>query len=303
MASIWHLTVIVFPKKTIFQGVILNQGNNTFKNTSSSFRTALAIAGSYLEKPYRGARLTLGWSDLSLVTETDERGGFLMETNHTYDTRHEIEVRADGRRLTYSETDLKVHFIRGSGDLVISDIDDTVLVSHTNTRLKRVLTTLFRSYERRKPVEETSGIIDHLGGSLNDHAYVSRSEYNLFPMLSNFINHHELPRGPLFLTPFLSLSGLLQNKKDPEFKVKKINYLLAHSENEKVVLIGDDTQHDLQVYAEIARAHGSRIKKIFIRQTDPRIDKRHSSAWRKLDHYVQNMVYYNKETDLTTLNL
>ena len=247
--------------------------------------------------------MTLGWSDLSLVTETDERGGFFLETDHTYDTRHEIEVRLDGRRLTYNATDLKVHFIKGSGDLVISDIDDTVLVSHTNTRFKRILTTLFRSYERRKPVEETSGIIDLLGRSRNDHAYVSRSEYNLFPMLSNFISHHELPRGPLFLTPFLDLRGLFQNKKDPEFKVKKINYLLAHSENEKVVLIGDDTQHDLQVYAEIAEVYGTRIKKIFIRQTDPRIDKRHSSAWRKLDHYVQNMVYYNKETDLTTLNL
>ena len=163
------------------------------------------------------------------------------------------------------------------------------------------MTTLFKTYMERKPVTSTSKIFDALGEG-HDIVYVSRSEYNLFPLLSNFMKHHEIPRGPLFLTPFISFRELLRNRKDPDFKIKTINLLLEHSNHRQIVLVGDDTQHDLEVYAEIARIHGPRIRKIFIRQTDLRKDRRHSSEWKELDHYVNNMVYFNDATDLTMVN-
>lgn len=164
------------------------------------------------------------------------------------------------------------------------------------------MTTLFKTYMERKPVTSTSKIFKALGDK-NDLVYVSRSEYNLFPLLSNFMRHHDIPRGPLFLTPFISLRELIRNRKDPDFKIKTINLLLDHSNYDQIVLVGDDTQHDLHVYAEIARTYGARIRKIFIRQTDLKKDKRQSSEWQELDHYVKNMMYFNDTTDLTDLKL
>lgn len=301
MASIWQLTTIVYPKSTLLFGVVLDRDTGTSKGTSSSFKSALAIASSYFRKTGAGVNLTVKWGEVRLTTETDAKGKFFLESNHTFDKRDSLDISVEGRPLIFDKNVLNIHFIREIGDLVISDIDDTVLVSHTNKRWKRLFTTMFRSYVRRKPVEKTSRIFDSLGRKQNDHVYVSRSEYNLFPLLSNFFKHHRLPPGPLFLTPFLTFGELLSNKKDPDFKIKTIHFLLDKSSHQKVVLIGDDTQHDLQVYAEIARAHGSRIRKIFIRQTDTRIDKRDSSAWRKLGDKVENMIYYNDETDLATL--
>lgn len=303
MASVWQLTLVVFPRRTLFLGVVLDRTTSTSKGTSSYIKSALSIIRSYFKKPDGGMKLTISMGDQRLTTKTDRSGSFLLEIDQPYDESQKLEIHAKGRPVFCEESNMNVYFMRETGTLVISDIDDTILVSNTNKKLKRIVTTLFRPYTRRKPVHETSVIFEALGGNQNDHVYVSRSEYNLFPMLSNFIKHNELPRGPLMLTPFLSLKELIQNNKDPEFKIKTIHLLLEHSSHEKVVLIGDDTQHDLHVYAEIAKVHGSRIKRIFIRQTDSEIDKRQSSAWSQLGDRIDNMVYYNHQTELKSMNL
>ena len=88
----------------------------------------------------------------------------------------------------------------------------------------------------------------------------------------------------------------MKNNKDPDFKVKTINWLLRHSNHEKVILFGDDTQHDLQVYAEIARTHGTRIKGVYIRQTDADLDKTDSKWWKSLKESVEKVVYFNDST-------
>lgn len=300
MASIWQLTVIVFPKKTIVLGVILNGSNKVPGKLSSKFSSAIEIAKSYFASTCSEVCVELEWADVNLTTKTDSHGFFSLMAEHSFGGNGNLKILLDGKRLNYKKEILNVYAVRENHQLIISDIDDTVVVSHTNKRLKSILNTLFNTYRERKPVTSTAKIFDALGGQ-NDMVYVSRSEYNLFPLISNFIRYHHVPRGPLFLTPFITFRELIKNEKDPDFKIKTINLLLENSNYERIVLVGDDTQHDLHVYSEIARTYGERIRKIFIRQTDMRKDRRQSSEWKELDHYVNNMVYFNEATDLTTL--
>ena len=79
---------------------------------------------------------------------------------------------------------------------------------------------------------------------------------------------------------------------------KTINLLLDHATHEDIYLFGDDTQYDLQVYAEVAKIHGDRIKQIFIRQTDPGIDRRQSKIWDDLNANYERVIYYSEETDI-----
>ncbi len=217
----------------------------------------------------------------------DRRQRFLCSDGRApYSPGEDLKIRVEDQPLDFEKEIVHVFKVRKNRNLIISDIDDTVVVSHTNKRFKSIITTLFTTYMDRKPVTSTSKIFEALGDN-QDMAYVSRSEYNLFPLLSNFMQHHSIPRGPLFLTPFISFGELIRNRKDPDFKIKTINLLLDHSKYEQITLVGDDTQHDLHVYAEIARKHGSRIRKIFIRQTDPRKDRRNSSEWKDLGDYVR----------------
>ena len=301
MASIWQLTAIVFPSKTIVLGVILDGANKTAGIPSAKLSSAIEIAKSYFKSTRSGDKVSVKWKGVEQSAETDSHGLFALTADHPFNGNQNPEILLNGMPLTYEKEILNVYTVRENHNLIISDIDDTVVVSHTNKRFKSIMTTLFTTYMERKPVTSTSKIFDALGEG-HDIVYVSRSEYNLFPLLSNFMKHHKIPRGPLFLTPFISFRELLRNRKDPDFKIKTINLLLEHSNHKQIVLVGDDTQHDLQVYAEIARIYGARIRKIFIRQTDLRKDRRHSSEWKELDHYVHNMVYFNDATDFSMLN-
>jgi len=301
MAGIWQLTLLVFSEKTFLSGLILNQNTTSSKGGSSALRNAYAIASSYLRKTCRDKELRVEWGDVSLVTRTDRHGYFFLETEQPPDKIRECTLVLEGKPLSFYQRELHVYHVLKDGLLVISDIDDTVMVSNTNNPLKRFFNLLFRPYRKRKPVASTSRIFHLLGDADNDFLYVSRSEYNLFPMLSNFMNYHGLPKGPLFLTPFLSLGDLLQNKKDPEFKNKTINFILDHTDHQQIVLFGDDTQHDLKVYAEIARMHAPRIHRVFIRQTRAGVDKRRTPEWDLLLEYVRRVTYYNDTQDLSKI--
>lgn len=301
MASIWQLTAIVFPSKTIILGVILDGANSAPGIPSTKLSSATEIAKSYFKSPRSREHVSVNWEGIEQSAETDGHGFFSLIAEHPFRKNMDLEILLNGKPLIYEKESLHIYEVRENHNLIISDIDDTVVVSHTNKRMKSIMNTLFKTYMERQPVTSTSKIFEALGDG-NDIVYVSRSEYNLFPLLSNFMRHHDIPRGPLFLTPFISFGELLRNRKDPDFKIKTINLLLEHSNHQQIVLVGDDTQHDLQVYTEIARMHEARIRKIFIRQTNLRKDRRHSSEWKKLDHYVNNMVYFNDATDFTSLN-
>jgi phosphatidate phosphatase APP1 len=301
MASIWQLSVIVLPSRTIVLGVILNSSRKGPVNSSVKFGNAFDIARSYFTSTFSRGEIEVEWGDTHHSAETDDNGFFGITAEGLFKRDMNLNILLNGEKLTYDKEILNVYSVGENHNLIISDIDDTVVVSHTNKRFKSIMTTLFNTYMERIPVTSTSKIFDALGND-NDIVYVSRSEYNLFPLLSNFMKHHDIPRGPLFLTPFISFTELIRNRKDPDFKIKVIKLLLRHSKHEQIVLIGDDTQHDLQVYSEIAKSYGDRIRKIFIRQTNLRKDRRQSAEWKELDHYVNNMVYFNDTTDFSMLN-
>lgn len=297
MASVWQLTILAYPDRTFLYGVVLNQGTSTSKGSSSTASNFWAIASSYFRKTHMKSTLRAEWGGSSFTTRIDQRGSFSLNTELPLNEKHKLRLFLDGTPLPVESEVMNCYSLGNNSNLIISDIDDTVLVSHTNQRLKSVMTTLFRTYIERKPVESTSKIFGAVQAK-SDYFFVSRSEYNLFPLLSNFMKHNELPAGPLFLTPFISFGELLWNDKDPEFKVRTINLLLDHASHERIFLFGDDTQYDLQVYAEVAKMHGDRIKRIFIRQAEPGNDKRRSKTWNDLYANYERVTYYNDESDI-----
>ncbi len=297
MASVWQLTILAYPNRTFLYGVLLNRGTSTSKGSASMSSNAWAIASSYFRKTVQRSDLRAEWGESSFSIQTDSRGSFYLETELPLNEEHELRLFLDGTPVQFEREVLNAYSLGSNNNLIISDIDDTVLVSHTNQRLKSVMTTLFRTYSERKPVESTSRIFEAVEKE-SDYFFVSRSEYNLFPLLSNFMKHNELPSGPLFLTPFISFGELVRNRKDPEFKVRTINLILDHATHEHIYLFGDDTQYDLQVYAEVAKIHGDRVKQIFIRQTEPGIDRRQSKIWDELNANYEKVIYYGEKTDI-----
>ena len=103
-----------------------------------------------------------------------------------------------------------------SSHALISDIDDTFLISHSS-RMRRRLYVLFTKNARtRKPFE---GVVNHYkllacsnvsGKNANPFFYVSSSEWNLYDFIVEFSRRNELPEGVFLLSQLKRISGVLE---------------------------------------------------------------------------------------------
>ena len=90
---------------------------------------------------------------------------------------------------------------------VISDIDDTVLVSHATSTLKAVLTAILNNAQTRSPFPGVPAFYRALqagpgGDGYNPVFYVSSSPWNFYDLLTEFMAIHAMPAGPLFLRDY-----------------------------------------------------------------------------------------------------
>ena len=151
---------------------------------------------------------------------------------------------------------------------VISDIDDTVLVTHTLNTFRKARTLLIKNAHKRKAVKEMKDLYQHFDQKGYSFFYVSNSESNLFPLIRIFLEHNHFPIGPIFLKPFVKWNHIFKKKKrspNNSHKKEKITFLLEALKDMEFTLIGDDSQKDPEIYAEISRTYPGRIKHIYIR--------------------------------------
>jgi phosphatidate phosphatase APP1 len=148
---------------------------------------------------------------------------------------------------------------------VISDIDDTVVYSNVTHRLRMVLTAVLSNARTRKPFKGVAAFYRALHAGANPVFYVSKSPWNLYAPLVEFLEVQDIPCGPLILRDFGSGHGA-------EHKRKSIARILATYPKLEFVLIGDSGERDPEIYSEVVRAHPERIRVIYIRSVtqDPK---------------------------------
>lgn len=146
---------------------------------------------------------------------------------------------------------------------VISDIDDTLLRTHVQNKLKMLYVTLLGNALTRLSFEGTRDLYRGLARAGQDAPffYVSHSMWNIFPLLDRFIAHQGLPRGPLLLR---DVSLFRERGAHPD-KARAIEDVFATYPDLRFVLLGDSGERDLEIYLDAARAHPGRILTILIR--------------------------------------
>jgi phosphatidate phosphatase APP1 len=146
---------------------------------------------------------------------------------------------------------------------VISDIDDTILRTHVGHTTRMLYLTLLGNALTRSSFEGTLELYHGLAlaGGGAPFFYVSKSVWNIFPLLEQFIREQGLPRGPLLLRKL----RFLRDRALPEHKPGAIAELLQTYPGLSFVLVGDSGERDLEIYLEVARLHPGRIGTILIR--------------------------------------
>lgn len=150
---------------------------------------------------------------------------------------------------------------------VISDIDDTILQTYVQNRPRMVYLTLVGNPLTRQPFEGTTELYRGLRqcGNGAPFFYVSKSMWNLFPLLERFIAHQRLPRGRLLLRRMHWFGP----RPSVPHKQKAIRELLETYPELPFLLIGDSGERDLELYLEAARTHPGRVPAILIRNVSP----------------------------------
>lgn len=155
---------------------------------------------------------------------------------------------------------------------VISDIDDTILVSHATQTLRKLRLMLFRNSRTRKPFPGAAAFYRalHKGATekqQNPFFYVSSSEWNLYDLLDDFCTFNLFPKG-VFLLREMQVSIFKFWKSgggNHDHKKQKITAVFEMYPELQFVLIGDNGQHDPEIYSEIARRFPKQIKAVYIR--------------------------------------
>lgn len=265
-SGLWNVQSMRTPKGLVVTGVMLRKPAKPLDSDSGWWSTLRKTVRTYFLKPYKGM-FRLSANDKLYDIQTDSHGSFVAEIEGEFDQPIRF-LEEDGITPISQLHTYPLHFTyHNARYMVVSDIDDTILVSKSSLFFSKIWLMLFRQTSRRNFVEETEQAYRLFMKTPVPFVYVSASEYNLYSIISNFIVYHELPLGPILLRPLQNWRSVFRSKSRMDYKIHRIEQLVKHFPETKLVLFGDDSQHDPQVFEIIASRHPKNVRAIFLRKT------------------------------------
>lgn len=155
--------------------------------------------------------------------------------------------------------------VREPALMVLSDVDDTIKVTHVTDRNAMLRSTFLEPF---KPVPGMAEVYDTWAREAHVRfCYVSASPWQLYPLLAGFIRTNGLPAGAFCLKDFRWKDASLLNLfEDPErYKPAVIEPLLQRFPRTRFVLVGDSGERDPEIYAALAAKRPGQVARIFIR--------------------------------------
>lgn len=238
-------------------------------------RAMLAI---YNSKELSGVAVRIEGYGQSHDVETDEEGYFDLEL--TIDqplpntTRWEqVTVSVPGREAQQSSVQVPV-MAPGTDQHwgIISDIDDTVVETGATNFVKNWRRVLVERPQDRLSVPGAASLYkmiarDHVAPA-RPFFYVSSSPWNLYGFITEFLDLNAIPHGPMFLKDYGIDSNKLIDGGHDAHKLAAIETVLAFYPDFRFLLIGDNGQRDVTIYAKVVEDFGARVAGVFIRDVD-----------------------------------
>ncbi|WP_307481900.1 App1 family protein [Pseudarthrobacter sulfonivorans] len=150
---------------------------------------------------------------------------------------------------------------------IVSDIDDTVMVTALPRPFLALWNTFVLSERARMATPGMAVLLDRLTIEHPEAPviYLSTGPWNAAPTLKRFLGRNMYPAGALLLTDW----GLTQDRwfrSGQEHKHRNLERLAKEFPDMRWLLIGDNGQHDEQIYSGFAQDHGDKVAAIAIRQ-------------------------------------
>jgi phosphatidate phosphatase APP1 len=217
------------------------------------------------------------WMEPSEVTGRDDPGSTRsrwqsveLELIEPVSEHQEGPVQATGEVLIPSP---------GAHFGVISDIDDTVIQSDVSNLVRMVRTVLLSNARTRLPLPGVAAFYRALhagpdGASASPMFYVSNGLWNLYDLLEDFFALNRIPGGPVLL---LRNWGVYRDEILPtnhrKHKLGITQRILDLYGDLPFILIGDSSEADPEIYAELVHRYGDRILAVYVRNVSRDVER------------------------------
>ncbi len=238
------------------------------KDKQRFWQNILATIKRFSGDEIAGVRVSATFSGETQILDTDEQGFFsfhfenrdkdwITKTWHTVHfelldkvVENQTDVHATGEIMIVHPQQHRI---------IVSDIDDTVLISHSTQTLRKLRLMLLKNALTRLPFPGVAQFYMLLAQENEPHKkhpffFVSSSEWNLYDLLEDFFSFNKIPKGVIILRKlnhsiykFWKSGG-----GNHEHKYNEIKSLLKFYLNQKFILIGDSGQQDPAIYSRIA---------------------------------------------------
>jgi phosphatidate phosphatase APP1 len=265
-----------------------NEGLVSADPTHSKLRNLFSMLKRLESDPMPHARVRARWSGGSQELVADDEG-FIREWLEI-DTRNRsgwesVELELANGPAGVTPAPFLVPAASASYG-IISDMDDTVIQSHVTDFIRAAGMVLLENARTRLPFPGVAAFYRALvqgrsGSAGNPVFYVSSSPWNLYDVISEFLEAQQIPQGPLLLRDWDLGPSILRNAS---YKSGVIREILATYPGMRFVLIGDSGQEDPEIYAEVVATHPGRILAVYIRNV--RQHPEESPAIRELTHRI-----------------
>ncbi|CAF1479976.1 unnamed protein product [Rotaria magnacalcarata] len=207
---------------------------------------------------------------------SDEEMQSLCTTTHidcqdrTFDYHikvHKTAKKSNTKNDDYKTFQCTVYVLAPRGVSIISDIDDTIKVTHAISRTLLLKHTFYNCFE---PIKGMNDLYQKWHERKCQFHYVSASPWQLYPALRCFLEKYNFPMGTLNLRKFdwnlkfFYTIGI--------HKMKTISEIIEAYPSRKYIFVGDSGELDPEVYAKLYANYAQSIAHIYIRdicQTSP----------------------------------
>ena len=292
----------------VFGHVFKSWAPDKYRMDRKGIRHAVSVIHMFRIKPLENVEIKLKFKEVEVTTKTLADGYFRFTIPYSEKLEsgwHSYEVSCKIYNYGIVQTsELLKPFESKVG--VISDIDDTFLVSHSGNFLKKLYVMLLKNINKRMVFED---VVPHYqalsrAGQENETAsnsffYVSSSEWNLYEFIDAFVRLHKLPKAVIKLKKIKTgiSDFLFTGRGSHDHKFEKIKDIIMFYPKLEYVLLGDDSQKDPYLYERIVKIFPQNIKAIYIRQTSRKKKKQAATVLKNIESMNVATCYFNNSEE------
>lgn len=292
----------------VFGHIFKSWAPDKYRMDRNGIRHAVSIIQMFRIKPIENVEVKLNFKNKVVTTKTLSDGYFRFNVPYSEKIEsgwHPYQVSCQLYDYGVVEnSEILKPFESKVG--VISDIDDTFLVSHSGNFFKKLYVMLLKNIHKRKVFED---VVPHYqalsrAGQENETAsnsffYVSSSEWNLYEFIDSFVRLHNLPKAVIKLKKIKTgiSDFLFTGRGSHDHKFEKIKDIIMFYPKLEYVLLGDDSQKDPFLYERIVKIFPENIKAIYIRQTSNKKKPKATAVLKNIETMNVETCYFTKSEE------